>query len=319
MRTEAADQTAGSHNISVTLEKLLARHGGDLEITRKVKKDKSSPASAECPPVVNLTPLYQRQGTKRLMSPSCNNNGDQNTENVNAKKLKVDAEMPKIVDVVKRESALDDPENSEKIKKIISDFRIALQEDLHGNFPLHNAVLLANTKLVTRYSTVLVALRKSVDILNRQGLTPLHIAVNNNQPGIVKELLKCGGDPSLKNSSGETCYHLAAGSSETVDCLSLLLKFSPSHTEVNIFNDKGQTPLHMAVLTGNQALVKTLLAFGLNPDVQEARCGKTALFMAVEAGHQAIAETLLCYGASLTTSTFTGATPASLASEHNRN
>ena len=133
MRTEAADQTAGSHNISVTLEKLLARHGGDLEITRKVKKDKSSPASAECPPVVNLTPLYQRQGTKRLMSPSCNNNGDQNTENVNAKKLKVDAEMPKIVDVVKRESALDDPENSEKIKKIISDFRIALQEDLHGN------------------------------------------------------------------------------------------------------------------------------------------------------------------------------------------
>ena len=154
----------------------------------------------------------------------------------------------------------------------------------------------------------------------------------------MKELLKCGGDPSLKNSSGETCYHLAAGSSETVDCLSLLLKFSPSHTEVNIFNDKGwshghrphysvkitafitgQTPLHMAVLTGNQALVKTLLAFGLNPDVQEARCGKTALFMAVEAGHQAIAEPLLCYGASLTTTTFTGATPASLASEHNRN
>ena len=81
----------------------------------------------------------------------------------------------------------------------------------------------------------------------------------------------------------------------------------------------GQTPLHMAVLTGNQVLVKTLLATGLSPDVQEARCGKTALFMAVETGHQAIAEVLLCYGASLTTTTFTGATPASLASEHNRN
>ena len=36
--------------------------------------------------------------------------------------------------------------------------------------PLHNAVLLANIKLVKRYSTVLQALGKSVDILNKQGL-----------------------------------------------------------------------------------------------------------------------------------------------------
>ena len=86
-----------------------------------------------------------------------------------------------------------------------------------------------------------------------------------------------------------------------------------------LFSAPGQTPLHMAVLSGNQALVKTLLAFGVNPDVQEVRCGKTGLFLAVEAGHQAIAEVLLCYGASLTTSTYSGATPASLASEHNRN
>ena len=75
----------------------------------------------------------------------------------------------------------------------------------------------------------------------------------------------------------------------------------------------------MAVLTGNQALVKSLLAFGVNPDVQEARCGKTGLFLAVETAHQEIAELLLCYGASLTTTTYSGATPASLASEHNRN
>lgn len=307
-----------AQNISVTLEKLLARHGGDLEITRKAKRDKSCGLTADRPPVVNLTPLYQSQGTKRLISPTFNNNSEESDLISNAKKLKVDSEIPKIVDIVKKESALDNPEHSEKIKKIISDFKIVLQEDLHGNFPLHNAILLANTKLVTRYSTVLLALGKSVDILNKQGLTPLHIAVNNQQPGLVKDLLKSGGEPALKTRQGETCYHLAVRA-QSVDCLSLLLKFSPRHAEVNIFNDKGQTPLHMAVLTGNQALVKTLLAFGLNPDVQEVRCGKTGLFLAVETGHQAIAELLLCYGASLTTSTFSGATPASLASEHNRN
>ena len=131
--------TAPNPNISVTLEKLLARHGGDLEITRKKKKDKSGCILVDSPPVVNITPLYPRQtlsnnqirGTKRFISPICNNNSD--ASEVNAKKLKVDAEIPKITDLVKKESALDNPENSEKIKKIVSDFRIALQEDLHGN------------------------------------------------------------------------------------------------------------------------------------------------------------------------------------------
>ena len=134
--------TAPSPNISVTLEKLLARHGGDLEITRKKKKDKSSSSVlVDSPPVVNMTPLYPRhtlpnnqiRGTKRFISPICINNSEESEVNANAKKLKVDAEIPKIADIVKKESALDNPENSEKIKKIVSDFRIALQEDLHGN------------------------------------------------------------------------------------------------------------------------------------------------------------------------------------------
>jgi len=323
--TTATATASPKPNISVTLEKLLARHGGDLEITRKKKKDKIHSVLLDSPPVVNMTPLYPRptlsnnqiRGTKRLISPICNNNSEESEVQENAKKLKVNSAIA-TEDIVKKESAFDNPENSEKIKKIVSDFRIALQEDLHGNFPLHNAVLLANSKLVTRYSTVLLALGKSVDIWNKQGLTPLHIAVNNNQPGLVTDLLNSGATPGKKSSDGETCYHLAVRNN-TVDCLSLLLKFSPSHTEVNTFNDQGQTPLHMAVLTGTQALVKTLLAFGVNPDVQEARCGKTGLFLAVETGHQDIAELLLCYGASLTTSTYSGATPASLASEHNRN
>ena len=133
--------TSPKPNISVTLEKLLARHGGDLEITRKKKKDKISCVVLDSPPVVNMTPLYPRQtlsnnqirGTKRIISPISNNNSDESELKANAKKQKVDAEIPEIADIVKKESAFDNPENSEKIKKIVSDFRIALQEDLHGN------------------------------------------------------------------------------------------------------------------------------------------------------------------------------------------
>lgn len=133
MRSDSSEQRTGTNNISVTLEKLLARHGGDLEITRKVKKDKNSSTAVESAPLVNLTPVYGGQGTKRLMSPTCNNNTEESDVILNAKKLKVDAEVPKMEDTMRKESAVENPENSDKIKKIISDFRIALQEDLHGN------------------------------------------------------------------------------------------------------------------------------------------------------------------------------------------
>ena len=133
MRSDSSEQRTGTPNISVTLEKLLARHGGDLEITRKVKKDKNSSTAVESAPLVNLTPVYGGQGTKRLISPTCNNNTEESDVILNAKKLKVDAEVPKMEETMRKESAVENPENSDKIKKIISDFRIALQEDLHGN------------------------------------------------------------------------------------------------------------------------------------------------------------------------------------------
>ena len=50
--------------------------------------------------------------------------------------------------------------------------------------------------------------------------------------------MKSGAAPGKKTSGGETCYHLAV-KNNTVDCLALLLKFSPGQAEVNTFNDKG--------------------------------------------------------------------------------
>eukprot|EP00092_Neocalanus_flemingeri_P001639 GFUD01001749.1.p2 GENE.GFUD01001749.1~~GFUD01001749.1.p2 ORF type:complete len:134 (-),score=28.26 GFUD01001749.1:377-778(-) len=58
-------------------------------------------------------------------------------------------------------------ENSAVENKILTDCKLALQQDLHGNFPLHNAVLLSNVYLVKRFSLVLSALNKSVDLIVR--------------------------------------------------------------------------------------------------------------------------------------------------------
>jgi hypothetical protein len=43
-------------------------------------------------------------------------------------------------------------------------------EDIHGNCPLHTAVLLGNRKLVRRFAAVLAALGHGVDMANRAGM-----------------------------------------------------------------------------------------------------------------------------------------------------
>ena len=151
-----------SDNVNVALEKLIARHGRELEITRKSKKDKimSLPAK-EPPPDVNLTPvspvpqqtLAQMMKLSRLTKrnsecleslpalipipvseptgPSLKRPGPVTNNNfLDAKKKKkeivIDEEPTDL-------SVLKSPENKERVQKIVMDCKIALQEDTSGN------------------------------------------------------------------------------------------------------------------------------------------------------------------------------------------
>ena len=82
---------------------------------------------------------------------------------------------------------------------------------------------------------------------------------------IAKSLLAVTGtDVNVKDESGNTPLHLAAryGSKVIVDTL---LKFTNSEgkkiTNVNVKDKDGQTPLHMAVIYGKEDMVDTLLEF----------------------------------------------------------
>ena len=104
---------------------------------------------------------------------------------------------------------------------------------------MHTAVLMDNVKLVKRFCTVLAALGKSLDILNKYGETPLHLAIKENKPGIVSELLHRGAAPELKTVSGDTCFHLAV-QNPTSECLANLTRCSTTSLYLNDFNDKGK-------------------------------------------------------------------------------
>ena len=68
--------------------------------------------------------------------------------------------------------------------------------------------------------------------------TALHLALRQNNPGIVKELLHFGALPSVIAHCGDTCYHLAVRHGDG-QSLGVILKHLLDRAEVNLLNDQG--------------------------------------------------------------------------------
>jgi ankyrin repeat protein len=78
-----------------------------------------------------------------------------------------------------------------------------------------------------------------------------------------------------------------------------------------------RTPLHLAVINGQQALVQALLSRGCDPNTRD-RDGRTPLFAALEHGAQALplVRALIAHGANPEAADANGETPLGLALEH---
>ena len=85
-----------------------------------------------------------------------------------------------------------------------------------------------------------------------------------------------------------------------------------------MINVLGQSALHLAVMSGQHAMVKMLLAHGARPDTQELTSGKTGLFLAIEQGDEDIVELLLSYGGSVSIPSYGGVTPLTIATENRK-
>jgi ankyrin repeat protein len=138
---------------------------------------------------------------------------------------------------------------------------------LKGMNFLHAASIGGNAEILT------IALGCGFDLEERSsaGTTALHYAVSNERESCVRMLLEAGASAVAQGSGGVTMLHNCRDTALPI--LDLLLSKNPP---LDIQNEEGQTPLHMAALHGHVECGIRLLKAGANPAIAD-RMGRYPL------------------------------------------
>lgn len=105
------------------------------------------------------------------------------------------------------------------------------------------------------------------------GDAALHITVKRSDGPWMRFVLDNGGNPNLRDGSGETALHIAANRGYR-EGVTLLLAFK---ADINALNDRGETPLIKAVQARQEGIVRALLDAGARVDVADTASGYTAI------------------------------------------
>ena len=124
--------------------------------------------------------------------------------------------------------------------------------------------------------TLLLALALAADVVDPTGSTPLLLAASNNDAAQVRQLLKAGANPNVRNKFDTTPLLEAAFHSNTETIGALL----DAGADPNVAGADGQTPLMLVARGTNVAAAKMLLDKGANPRATESQRRQTALMWA---------------------------------------
>ncbi|XP_046550945.1 uncharacterized protein LOC124260704 isoform X4 [Haliotis rubra] len=167
---------------------------------------------------------------------------------------------------------------------------------------------------------LLIRYHHTSNVENMDKQTPLHCAASEGHLNIVKDLIDCDSNVSLKG-----CLHYAAksGHVETVQCLinkgavineTYCQSDTPLHhacesgniqtvnvllssrADVNAQGHKGRTPLHIACARGYDGIVDCLLNHGADPNLRN-KFNNTSLLSAVVEGHLDVIKVMMIKGA----------------------
>lgn len=169
------------------------------------------------------------------------------------------------------------------------------EEDDQGSSVLHICAKVNYAKLIEHAASC--SLISDVNIKNRTGATPLHVAAFNGRTDAVRALLAAGADI---NATAEHRFTPIMGAvcENHLDIVSLLIEMG---AEVDAFRGEHQRGLiHDLLKQKRFAMIELLLSQGMTPDVTDTTDGYTLLDGAVLMGDSQALELMLKYKANLT-------------------
>ena len=110
----------------------------------------------------------------------------------------------------------------------------------------------------------------TINSREKQGNTPLHLAVLNKYLPLLDWLKDHGADPNSKGLYGDTPLHLAIISDPTSDGR-VIRRLLLMGADVNSRTIDGYTPLHIAAISGKAGFVQFLLDKRANRDLRDKR------------------------------------------------
>lgn len=120
----------------------------------------------------------------------------------------------------------------------------------------------------------------------------LYMAIDNEDEGLVKQLLAMGADPNKPYNEDGLCPLVASCNVNSIVIASLLLKHGAKADGVgNLGGDYIENPLITAVMKGNKYMVQLLLRYGAKKGVKD-ETGRSPLFYARQQKHTLIIKIL---------------------------
>ena len=120
----------------------------------------------------------------------------------------------------------------------------------------------------------------------------LYMAIDNEDEGLVKQLLAMGADPNRPYNENGLCPLVASGNVNNIAIASLLLKHGAKADGVgNLGGDYIENPLITAVMKGNKYMVQLLLRYGAKKGIKD-ETGRSPLFYARQQKHTQIIKIL---------------------------
>merc|ERR1712157_583757 len=143
---------------------------------------------------------------------------------------------------------------SQKMGGMPQELQSKMQKIDDAPLTLHEAAKNGDLKAVQEY----LERKKPLDTQDHKGITPLGYAIGANRIAVVKLLLDNRANPFAVDASGNSGLHFAAGYGRK-ELVEYLLKVGAS---VGQANSQGQTPLAVATMNRQEAVLEVLRAHG---------------------------------------------------------